>query len=182
MSGRREFPLASLILLVVAGFIVVAPVTAQAADYHVAQSGNDSTGDGSLSNPWRTIRHALDQLSAGDTLYIHAGTYPASGDSTDAYTIPTSGSSGNPITIKNYQNDEVIISTAQAGFVLSDKDYITFEGLIIDNTTAASCIDAVGDHVTIKDCELANGYNAVKCTEATQYTNLLIQDCIIHDF
>ena len=83
-----------------------------ATAYHLDQSGNDSTGDGSLSTPWRTIRYALDELSAGDMLYIHVGTYPAGGDSTAAYTIPTSGSSGNEITITSYENDQVVISTA----------------------------------------------------------------------
>ena len=179
-EARRVSILMCAMLTVLAVLLVPASQVG-ATDYHVDQSGDDSTGDGSSGSPWRTIRYALDELSAGDTLYIHAGTYPAGGDSTDAYTIPTSGSSGNPITITNYQNDQVVISTAQAGFVLSDKDYITFDGLIIDNTTAASCIDAVGDYITIRNCELINGSNAVKCSDATQYTYLLIEDCVIHD-
>ncbi len=180
-EARRVSILMCAMLAVLAVLLVPASQVC-ATDYHVDQSGNDSTGDGSLSTPWRTIRYALDQLSAGDTLYIHAGTYPAGGDSTDAYTIPTSGSSGNPITITNYQNDQVVISTAQEGFVLSDKDYITFDGLIVDNTSAgAVCIDAAGDHITIKDCELTNGYRAITCADTTQYTYLLVQDCTMHD-
>ena len=181
-TESRRISIVTCAMLAVLAVLLVPASQVGATDYHVDQSGNDSTGDGSLSTPWRTIRYALDQLSAGDTLYIHAGTYPAGGDSTDAYTIPTSGSAGNPITITNYQNDQVVISTAQAGFVLSDKDYITFDGLIIDNTTAASCIDAVGNHITIRNCELANGYNAIRCAEATQYTHLLVENCTIHDF
>ncbi|GAH77816.1 unnamed protein product, partial [marine sediment metagenome] len=172
-TPTRSVNVLTCAMLAVLAVLLVPAGNIGAADYHVDQSGNDSTGDGSPGSPWRTIRHALDELSAGDTLYIHVGTYPAGGDSTDAYTIPTSGSSGSPITITNYQNDEVVISTAQAGFVLSGKDYITFDGLVIDNTTALSCIDAVGDYITIRNCELTNGSNAVKCSDATTYTYLL---------
>ena len=49
------------------------------ATYHVTVNGDDSTGDGSLSNPWRTIAYGIDQLvgttaayGTGDTrLFIH---------------------------------------------------------------------------------------------------------------
>ncbi len=45
------------------------------SEIHIATTGNNSTGDGSLANPFATIQHALDQSTIGDSLLIHAGTY-----------------------------------------------------------------------------------------------------------
>ncbi len=53
--------------------------------YHVSPSGNDTTGDGSLGNPWQTLQKARDHLRfthvwAADVdirIYVRAGTYQA---------------------------------------------------------------------------------------------------------
>ena len=41
--------------------------------YFSTLGGNDDTGDGSWSNPWRTIPKAADSLSPGDIAYIGDG-------------------------------------------------------------------------------------------------------------
>ena len=42
---------------------------------YVATSGNDLTGDGSVSSPYQTINKASHAAAAGDTIQIAAGTY-----------------------------------------------------------------------------------------------------------
>lgn len=42
---------------------------------YVATTGNDGTGDGSAGAPYLTLGHAVTQASAGDTVYVNAGTY-----------------------------------------------------------------------------------------------------------
>src|SRR4051812_20315935 len=42
--------------------------------YVVSPVGSDDE-DGSQNAPWRTLNHALEQLRAGDTLLVRAGTY-----------------------------------------------------------------------------------------------------------
>ncbi|NBC83407.1 MAG: T9SS type A sorting domain-containing protein [Bacteroidetes bacterium] len=50
-----------------------------AADYYVdSSSGDDGSGDGSPGNEWKTITHALSQVSSGDVLYI-SGTFQGEG-------------------------------------------------------------------------------------------------------
>ena len=45
------------------------------ATYFVDTNGNDSTGNGIQTKPWRTIKHALKNVQSGDTLSINDGTY-----------------------------------------------------------------------------------------------------------
>ncbi len=43
--------------------------------YFVATNGSDSGGKGSLSRPWKTVVHALENARAGDTISIKDGIY-----------------------------------------------------------------------------------------------------------
>jgi hypothetical protein len=45
------------------------------ATKYVATTGNNSTGDGSIGNPWLTIQYAVSQIATGDTIKVGAGTY-----------------------------------------------------------------------------------------------------------
>ena len=46
-----------------------------AVDIYVATNGNDNTGNGSASNPYKTIRKAASAATAGTTVLVGAGTY-----------------------------------------------------------------------------------------------------------
>ncbi len=82
-------------------------------NYYVATTGNNSD-NGSISTPWKTIQYGVSQLNIGDTLNIMAGTYIGKID------LTISGTSGQEITIRNYNNDIVTIS----GTTLSDYEYL----------------------------------------------------------
>jgi hypothetical protein len=70
--------------------------------YHVSTSGND-TNSGSSGAPFRTIQKAALVMSAGDTCYIHAGTYYE-------YIKPAnSGVAGNRMVFTAYLNDTVTV-------------------------------------------------------------------------
>lgn len=73
------------------------------AYYVSAEEGNDTTGDGSLAHPWRTIQKAADTMVAGDTCYIREGVYRET-------VVPAhSGTAGNPITYRSYAGETAII-------------------------------------------------------------------------
>lgn len=57
----------------VSAAITVPPVTT--AVYYLAPDGNDTTGDGSINNPWFTFGKANDVVQPGDTVYIRGGIY-----------------------------------------------------------------------------------------------------------
>lgn len=49
--------------------------TSSGQSLHVALSGSDTTGTGSSAAPYATIQHAVEQISLGESIIIHAGTY-----------------------------------------------------------------------------------------------------------
>lgn len=62
------------------------------ADYYVATTGNDTTGNGTESLPWLTIAKGISMMSAGQTLMVKDGTY--AGTSNFVKNLP-SGTYGN---------------------------------------------------------------------------------------
>lgn len=77
-----------------------------AAVYYVSETGNDVTGNGTLSKPWKTIQKAADTMKAGDTCIIRGGTYR------ETVTLNTSGTSANPISFQAYTGETVTVSGA----------------------------------------------------------------------
>jgi parallel beta-helix repeat protein len=109
----------------------------------VATNGSDSNS-GTSSQPWKTIGYALKQLYAGDTLYIRGASYadvPANG-----WSLNRSGTAAQPITITNYQSEQVIIKVNQAGswvgeyspFSCQGVDYVRLVGTDVSPRTLSS--------------------------------------------
>jgi len=93
-------------LALLVGLLHLAICALHAADIYVATSGNDTTGTGAVGAPFRTIQKAANVAVAGDNVLIRAGTYR------ESVTPPTNGSSGAPITFKNYPGETPVISGA----------------------------------------------------------------------
>lgn len=55
-------------------FLLIFCSTSGAATYYVSTTGDDAD-TGGIGDPWRTVQHAMDNVSAGDTVNIAAGTY-----------------------------------------------------------------------------------------------------------
>lgn len=47
----------------------------QSAQIFMATNGNDSTGDGSITKPYKTLMKCQEKANQGDTVYIRGGTY-----------------------------------------------------------------------------------------------------------
>src|SRR5688572_8108128 len=83
---------------------LVLPAAGRAADlcgvestpgniYYVSPAGNDTSGQGTSSSPWRTLQFGVNRLQAGDTLVALPGTYR------ERITPPRSGTPDRPIRI-----------------------------------------------------------------------------------
>lgn len=110
-----------------------------AINYYVSPSGNDANNGTSIATAWQTFQKALNSATAGSTVYILAGTY------NEKTTLGVSGTAGSPIVFRNYNTDIVIIDgtgiTSQDEILaISDKSYITFQGLIFQNSIGNNSI------------------------------------------
>ena len=75
-------------------------------NYYVSPSGNNAN-NGTIASPWKTIQYAVDNVNAGATIYVNAGTYAEKvvfSGSAD------SGSAGNFITLRNVNGTTPIIN------------------------------------------------------------------------
>jgi len=105
-----------------------------AADYYVAKTGSDSN-PGTEALPWKTVQKAANTLTAGDTVYIKAGTY------SERVVPKNSGNAGNYITYTAYPGDTVTIDGAGVSLPwwwgglldITGKDYIKISGLRVVN-------------------------------------------------
>jgi len=76
--------------------------TSQTADYYVATSGSNTSGDGSINNPYATLSKVFNVVKPGDLVYIRGGVY----DGTVKFTV--SGTASNPITYQSYPGEKAI--------------------------------------------------------------------------
>jgi len=70
------------IFLIIISFLFLSSIPAFSSDFYVdANTGSNSSGDGTLGNPWKTITYALTQVEGSESnpavIYISAGTYNA---------------------------------------------------------------------------------------------------------
>ena len=95
-------------LAISAASVLCAGEAVSAADYHVAQQLGwaSDNNPGTEARPWKSIGKAAQIVQAGDTVVIHAGTYPES-------IIPhNQGTRSQPITFKALGDEQVILEGA----------------------------------------------------------------------
>lgn len=76
----------------------------------VDPSNGKDDAPGTEQAPWRSVRHALGQLRAGDTLYLRGGVYR------DPIYCAVAGTPEAPITIRAYPGERVILDGGLAEF------------------------------------------------------------------
>ncbi|MCS5645410.1 MAG: fibronectin type III domain-containing protein, partial [Candidatus Marinimicrobia bacterium] len=65
----------------------------------VSTTGNDDTGDGGTGKPFKTLKHAIEHVTAGDTVMLKKGTY--TGDGNRAIEITANNSAIDFANLKN---------------------------------------------------------------------------------
>jgi hypothetical protein len=77
---------------------------ALAADIYVSPNGSDDAA-GTIGAPLQSIQLAVDQASAGDTIYLRGGTYSP----TSNIQITKSGTASASYVLRAYEGEAVII-------------------------------------------------------------------------
>ncbi|MBM4049907.1 MAG: hypothetical protein FJ279_32830, partial [Planctomycetes bacterium] len=81
------------------------PVRQPGRTYHVALKGDDKADGLSWQTAWRTVRHGVSRLAAGDTLVIGEGEYVE----TDLK-VACGGQPGRPITLMAAPRQRVVVT------------------------------------------------------------------------
>ena len=135
-----------------------------AAEYYVSTTGDDTTGSGSITSPYRSIQHVLDNVVvSGDTIILRSGTY------SENIRIRKAN-----ITIKSMTGEWAVIQS-----VINDED-----------KAIAVTFDVDSDGSLLSRVEVIGGYwYGIKFntnwgddpTDKSGASNIIIEDCKIHD-
>ena len=106
MKRLFSISLAVVLALCLSTLAFPANTVMAAGDWYVSPTGDDTTGDGSQGNPWRTITKALSQATSGGTVHADLGNYPENIQWKIAVTIQ--GSGANVTTISGTDGGAVV--------------------------------------------------------------------------
>jgi len=161
--------------------------------WYVATTGNDVTGDGTLGNPWLTVKKASTEVAVfGDIIYVKPGTYTESQRTNLALGVSLEGEY-TPTTIINYTYNAASFSDgaiyAVSGSVVNGNQHISNLTITGSNYTASRGIyTRYRNNFHIYNCTIQNfdksGINAYSEIDwvtppATYTTGLKIYNCDI---
>ena len=133
--------------------------------FYVSPSGDD-TNNGTFDYPWQTLEKAAHAASAGDTIWIKAGTY------NETLSPINSGNKDAPITFKNMPSETVVIDATglDHGIILWNKSFIRISGFAVKNSISDAVFIGHSDdslsenniieNMTIHDCPTGTGVTA----------------------
>jgi hypothetical protein len=187
--------LLSLLLLSVSTF-------AFGATYYISPSGNDSTGNGSLSAPWKSFAKCFGEMSAADELILLDGTYSndigtgyinnTNGGAEPLCGQPPSGTDINNMTIVRALNEGSVTvhgttQSYRSSLLLGASDrkdsYIQIQGIVFDTGGGYMWNTS---YCTVKDCgfhKISKGSGAVFACGVSEATHgfgndyNLFEDC-----
>ena len=129
---------------------------AKAATHYVATNGSD-TNQGTIDQPFRTIKKGTAALNSGDTLYIRGGTY---NEIIENWDFP-GGSPGSHTIIAGYENENPVIRCTDCGpyaVVTLGQSYTTVQGFTIDasNTPVDGACAHLADNILFAEMTCLN--------------------------
>ncbi|WP_447964781.1 right-handed parallel beta-helix repeat-containing protein [Nitrospira sp. Ecomares 2.1] len=150
--------------------------------YFVAASTGNDGNSGTQQSPFKTLERAVDVLLPGDTLYVRGGTYQGFYFSIK---IPSGNSWSQPVTIKAYQQEKVVLTSPSHKTALQFRDqshHIIVDGFIINATGGPSGIGTGHNshHIRVINGEVMNAYHSGVTTHsgssAFEFINLRVHD------
>lgn len=139
-----------MVSLIFALVLLFMPSTSRAATYYVATTGSNSNDGLTESTPKLTIAHTVSLMVAGDTAYVHGGTY---NEGYIRFSRP--GTQASPIKLLNYPNEIPIIVFVNPNAPTNSNNNR------IDILHASGQNVAIG-WITIEGFEITNGHDGIK--------------------
>jgi len=157
-KGFFTFVLWSVCLITLSSF-------SMAAEYYVSTTGDDTTGNGTITTPYQTIQHVLDNVAAsGDIITLRGGTY----------------------------NENVRIRNSNMTIRSPSGEWAVIQSVVNDEDKAiAITFDVDSDGSLLQRVEVIGGYYyGIKFntkwdwgdpTDRSGACSIIIEDCKIHD-
>ena len=136
---------------------------------YVATNGSDTTGNGSLSSPYRTIQKAADVCSPGSTILIRGGTY------SEEIELSVSGTANGWITFMPYNGENVTITgNSSIGLLIYGlkTNYLRFKNLNFKDCLYSAIYLSVCHDSIIENCTFLNCHTEYGVAHGDGYTNL----------
>jgi len=187
------------IIIITITLLSILNASAQTNYYVDGLIGNDANLGTSLVTAWKTIQKACNTATPSSIVQIKGGTY------NENVVVNISGAVGNPITIKNYVNDIVLIdgtgTTGTTMLSMANKNYLNFQNLTIQNLTVNNAqgilVETTGSNtstglsfknITIKNINWTNNASSIpSATDNAQgfiayggnggITNIILDSC-----
>ncbi|MDZ4709309.1 MAG: right-handed parallel beta-helix repeat-containing protein [Saprospiraceae bacterium] len=109
-------------------------------------------------HPWTSPSSIQNNVVAGDTVIIHAGSYAGAFFISNLAGTPT-----NPIIIEGASGENVVFSGGSESFHFSDISYVSIQNLIFQNQTGngmniddAGTFNSPSHHIVIRNCTFRN--------------------------
>jgi parallel beta-helix repeat protein len=149
--------------------------------YYVRIAGNDERASGrSPADAFRTIRHALDFATPGDTIIVGPGNYGGQ------VTFPLSGSPEEPIILTADPTGRmtedapapVLVSADVVGFQLTEASFIVIDGFEVLGAQEAGIRIRNGSfNITVRNCIVRDGRDGIRVEDSDDivlFNNLVI--------
>lgn len=151
--------------------------------HHFANSGNDTTGDGSLLNPWATVAKFNSELAGGGIVAGDSASFLGGDQFTDAEMVISSftGTGINYLTVTSHGVGRAVIkatSTGRAVASLNLSTNVRFQGINFEHLRGAAL--GAGDNniamvsctsIIIDDCEVYGGLDGITGSNSSAFVS-----------
>ena len=166
-----------LVSVVLVGLLLAVCSAAFATNIFIATNGNDEN-PGTISQPLATLHKAVEIASAGDNIYLRAGSY----NQYLYWDFGANGSAGNYITLQAYDGDlTATLYNTEELLSLAGRTYIKVIGLELRTGSNVLHIHAGAHHVYVQRCYIHDGGNEADCIKGNQADYVYIEDCEVAD-
>ena len=163
-------------------FILISSAVSAQENLYVATTGDDSTGDGSIGNPWETWTYAATQARPGDTVNFRGGTYY----SLEKMLIDPNNQSGNGSIGYSGKADSIITYRSYPGewAILDCINHVDTYGMWTNAYNQAIATYQV-EHIHFKDFEVTRVFQLdsvlTGAISSVDCRNLRFENLKVHD-
>jgi hypothetical protein len=178
-SSRRLTSISLLFILFVSlSSLAIFPVQSTNNTWYVSTTGSDTTGTGTVGNPFATVQKAINKSSTGDIIIIRGGTYTYHNN----IVVNRSGTASTYYTIKNFPGEKAILdgsSIPHADYmnaimeIRGGQSYVRIRGITFNHSYLGGLtVRSSASHIRIDNCTICNSGSFGLKTQLDSYVTI----------